>query len=61
MTQYTPSESYSVSIVRPACPKCGTRMMLAGVSYLQGRPDHDERTFDCPKCENELSEIVKFK
>jgi len=36
-------------------------MMLARVSYLHGRPDHDERTFDCRKCGNEVNEIVKVK
>ena len=24
-------------------------------------PDHDKRTFECPACGNELSEVVKFK
>ena len=31
------------------------------VSYLQGRPGHEECTFDCPKCGNEMIEITKFK
>lgn len=24
-------------------------------------PDHDKRTFECPKCENVVSEIVKYR
>lgn len=61
MAQFTPSESYSISIVRPACPKCGTRMMLARVCYLQGKPDHDECTFNCPKCGSETIEVTRFR
>jgi len=45
--------------VRPACPKCGTRMWLA-------RLDPDEtgygrRTFECPECDHSITEVVKYK
>jgi len=52
---------YSDSIKRPDCPRCGARMMLARFSPARDKPDHDQRTFECPKCGNEISEVVKFK
>jgi predicted RNA-binding Zn-ribbon protein involved in translation (DUF1610 family) len=36
-------------------------MMLARIHPITGRPSHDERTFECPNCGNEISEVVKFK
>ena len=59
MTIYQPSTSYSVSIKRPSCPKCGTQMLLSRIE--PDAPDHDKRTFKCSACSHELSEIVKFK
>ena len=56
-----PSDSYFVSIIRPPCPKCGTRMMLSRITTVPNKPDHDQRTFDCPNCGYEISEVVKFK
>ena len=61
VTTYTPRTVYSDSIKRPNCPRCGTRMMLATIRPAFGKPDHDERTFECPNCGNEVSEVVKFK
>jgi len=34
-------------------------MMLARIE--PDRPDHDKRLFECSKCGNEHSEIVKFR
>lgn len=48
-------------IGRPSCPRCGTRMMLARIAPMRDAPDHDQRTFDCPKCGNEMNEIIQFK
>jgi len=48
-------------VTRPDCKKCGTRMMLARIMPVHGRPDHDARTFDCPKCGTTETEIVKFR
>jgi hypothetical protein len=59
MTIYQPATSYSAAIVRPPCPTCGTRMLLVRIE--PDEPDHDKRTFECAKCGNEHSEIVKFK
>jgi predicted RNA-binding Zn-ribbon protein involved in translation (DUF1610 family) len=61
MTVFTPATPYSDSIKRPNCPRCGTRMMLARIRPVAGKSNHDERTFDCPKCGNEVIEVVKFK
>jgi ribosomal protein S27AE len=61
MTLFEPRTPYSDSITRPNCPRCGTRMMLARLSPVPNKPGHDKRTFECPKCGNEVSEVVKFK
>jgi len=34
-------------------------MMLARIEPDQ--PGHDKRTFECPKCGNEVSEVINFK
>jgi len=36
-------------------------MLLAGITPVPNRPDHDKRTFECPKCGHEHSEVVKYK
>ena len=43
----------------PNCPKCGTRMWLA--SIFVDKPRHDRRTYECPRCEHEVTETIKFK
>jgi hypothetical protein len=42
----------------PNCPKCGTRMWLAFISL--DKPHHDRRTYECPRCEHEVTETIKF-
>ena len=59
MTIYQPATSYSAAIIRPPCPRCGTKMKLARIE--PDKPDHDKRSFECEKCGNEHSEVVKFK
>jgi ssDNA-binding Zn-finger/Zn-ribbon topoisomerase 1 len=54
-----PATSYSDSIIRPPCPKCGDRMLLARIE--PDKPDHDKRTFECPKCQHEESIVVKYR
>ena len=61
MTTYRPATPYSNSIPRPNCPRCGTLMMLRLIEPVPKQPDHDTRTFDCLKCGNEHTEVVKFK
>jgi transposase-like protein len=46
-------------IVRPNCPTCGTRTSL--VRIFPDRPGYDKRTYECPRCERELTEIVRFQ
>ena len=46
-------------LVGPACPECGTRMVLARI-FLD-RPGPDQRTYECPRCEQEITEPVQLK
>ena len=59
MTIYQPATPYSDSIARPACPECGSAMLLTHIG--PDKPDHDKRTFVCPKCQHSDSVVVKFK
>jgi len=43
----------------PSCPKCGTRMSLVGI--FPDRAGHDRRTYECPRCEHEVTEVMEFK
>jgi hypothetical protein len=52
---FTASPS-AISIHRPDCPKCGTRMSLARICPAPGGYDH--RTFECAKCEHVHKETV---
>lgn len=61
MTLYKPATPYSDSIVRPDCPRCGTRMMLSRITPVRDKPDHDKHMFECAKCGNEISEVVRFE
>lgn len=44
---------------RPRCPKCDARMLLARI--FPDNPGYDRRTYECPHCEYEVTELVKFK
>ena len=55
MRVYTPKPTTG-SITRPACLKCGERMMLARVAPSSFGVDY--RTFECPACGEATSEIV---
>jgi transposase-like protein len=44
---------------RPTCPVCGTRMWIARIE--PDEPGHDRRTFECPECDNTISDVVKYK
>jgi DNA-directed RNA polymerase subunit RPC12/RpoP len=39
----------------PKCPQCGAQMGLARVT--PDKPDRDQRTFDCPKCNHSIAEV----
>ena len=43
----------------PTCPKCGATMWLERIE--PDAPGHDKRTFQCPTCENVISETVKYR
>ena len=59
MTLYQPPTTYSSSIKRPPCPKCGMRMMLSRIE--PDSPGREKHTFECPGCDKEFSEIVAIK
>jgi transposase len=46
-------------IVRPSCSACGMRMSL--VRIFPDKPGYDQRTYECPRCEHEVTEIVRFR
>ena len=43
----------------PICPKCGARMWLARIE--PDEPGHDKRTFECQRCENVITQTVKYR
>src|SRR3974390_2940182 len=43
--------------MRPACPTCGSRMSL--VRIFPDKPGHDQYTYECPRCADEITEIVQ--
>jgi transposase-like protein len=47
-----------VLIARPPCPRCDNRMSL--VRIFPDKPGYDQRTFECPRCEHEITEIVQL-
>jgi transcription elongation factor Elf1 len=42
----------------PNCPKCGAQTWLAHIE--PDEPDHDRRTFECPRCQHERTVVVKY-
>jgi hypothetical protein len=44
---------------QPRCPMCGSRMWLDHIE--PDEPDHDKRTFECPRCQHVESVIVNFR
>jgi hypothetical protein len=44
----------------PPCPKCGNRMWLARIEPTD-KPDYDQRTFECPRCDHSETMMIKFK
>jgi transposase-like protein len=46
----------SRQIKRPECPKCKTQMMVARIT--PGRTGFELQSFDCPKCNHELTTEV---
>ena len=44
----------------PCCKSCGAQMWLASIEPAD-KPDHDKRTFECPRCQDESVEFVKYR
>ena len=44
----------------PPCPRCGGQMWLTRIEPTD-KPDYDQRTLECHRCEHSESMIVKFK
>jgi DNA-directed RNA polymerase subunit RPC12/RpoP len=51
---------YSPRVIAcPSCPKCGTRMLL--VHIFPDNPGIDRRTYECPRCEREVTERFELE
>jgi len=59
MKQYHISD-LSKLIEKPPCPKCGEGMWLSRIEPTD-KPDYDQRTFECPRCDHSETKMVKFK
>ena len=58
MTGVQPATMKPNAIVRDACPKCGTAMLLSRIAPDQ--PRHHLRIFECLKCKQSKNKIVKY-
>ena len=52
----TPTLIPPTVIACPACPRCGTRMAL--VRNFPDKPAPDQRIYECPRCEFEVTEMI---
>jgi hypothetical protein len=52
MTAFIPIPPFVLNC--PSCPKCGTRMSL--IRIFPDRPGYDQRIYQCPRCEHEVTE-----
>ena len=41
-----------------SCPQCDTRMLL--VRILPVSPGYQRRTYECPRCQHELTEVIHY-
>jgi ribosomal protein S27AE len=60
MATFSVSEMPKVSVERPACPQCGWPMWIARIEPTDNA-DHDQRTFECPRCDHSEVRIVKYR
>ena len=49
-------EVSSIAVLRPRCPKCESRMMLASIS--PGPGGFDLRTFECKGCDHSYTMAI---
>jgi hypothetical protein len=52
------SQGVPASTHRPSCIGCGEKMWLSVIE--PGQPGHDIRTFECPRCHHQVTEVVKI-
>jgi hypothetical protein len=45
---------------RPCCEICDAEMWLVSIEP-DDKPDHDRRTFECPRCQHQTIEVIKYK
>lgn len=45
--------------VRPVCSKCGAPMWLIRIE--PEKPDRAQRTFECPRCQNQMVEVINLE
>ena len=48
------------AIWRPRCAKCRAEMWLVWIE-TDDKPNHDRRVFECPRCQYEITEVVKYR
>ena len=46
-------------IPHPCCELCDADMWL--ISIEPDMPDHDRRTFECPRCQHVVVEVVQYR
>jgi hypothetical protein len=56
-SEYVPREKRPIA--HPECPACRVQMWLARIE--PDKPGHDLRTFECPRCQNEMTEVVRYR
>jgi DNA-directed RNA polymerase subunit RPC12/RpoP len=45
--------------MRPVCSKCGAPLWLTRIE--PDKPSFARRTFECPRCQSRISEVVELK
>jgi hypothetical protein len=56
--QYVPDSSWLEG--RSRCENCDAVMWLASIEP-DDKSDYDRRTFECPRCQHQMVEIVKYR
>ena len=51
---------HPLTISHPCCEICDAQMWLVSIEP-DDKPDHDRRTFECPRCQHMTVEVIKYK
>ena len=51
--------SHQEPLIAPRCPKGHSPMPLVRMPSAQ--PGYDERTYECSRCDQEVTEVIKFR